>query len=212
MSAAAAIEMDLEAERPPGRAQSRWIGAAQARIMGQILRVTAASEGTVARVNVAAGQLVKDRELLIELDARELDRRIGEAAVGLARALTRPQRSFAHRRYVLAHLQRANAEIRAPAAGRILAARVRPRQSVTFAQALVSILDSDHLWIVARFHPRDLARLRLGQPARVVAAGRVAVAKVAALERPGGQVLVEFDGPRAAALRPGMPAFVSVAT
>ncbi len=195
----------------PSTWQTRWLSATEARVVGRIVRVNARSEGAVARVNVAPGQLVSDRELLIALDPRELDRRIAEAAAELARAATRPQLSFAHRRYVLAHLHRAHAEVRAPSAGRVLALRVRPRQVVTFAQPLVSILDSDHLWIVARFSPRHFQRLRVGQPARVFAAGSGAEAKVSALHRVEEQVLVDFDGPRTAVLRPGMPASVEVA-
>lgn len=200
--------MNVAIDRSPRH--QPWLSATQASVVGRIVRVTAASCGPVARVNVAAGQLVSLRELLIELDPHELDRRIGDAAEGIARAATRQQLAFARRRYFLAQLHRLHAEVRAPASGRVLATRVRPRQFVSFGQPLVSILEADRVWIVARFHPRHLPRVRVGQPARVVAAGRLAVAKVSAVDRAEERVLMEFEGTRAPALRPGMPASVAV--
>jgi multidrug resistance efflux pump len=64
-----------------------WLKAVEARIDGQVVEVPAGKHELVDRVLIAEGQLVKKGELLVELDHRELDRRVEAAATELDRAV-----------------------------------------------------------------------------------------------------------------------------
>ena len=122
-----------------------------------------------------------------------------------------PQVSRARGRCLLARLNRLNADVRAPVAGRVLARKVQPDEYPALAQTLVSILDSDDLWVLARFSVQDFDRLRVGQSASVSAGGRVFAARVSGLVGPEEPALLEFIARPVMALRPGMIAKAAVA-
>jgi multidrug resistance efflux pump len=206
----------------------RWIRAADARIDGQIVGVTAGMYGRVERVCATAGQLVEAGDLLVELDHRELDRRIEVAADELARpidaarsggngVLSRveippsPDARRAQGRYMVARMQRAKAEMRAPITGRVLEVRARPGEHVALAQPVASILESDDLWVLARFETSDYARLRVGQPATVSVSGHLFPARVCGLVGPNEPALLDFAERPSVALHPGTLALASVA-
>jgi multidrug resistance efflux pump len=126
-----------------------------------------------------------------------------------------PQEQHAHNRYLLACLRRLDAEVLAPVDGRVIGTALRPRELVGIAQPLVTILESDELWIVASFDEDALERIRPGQRASVHAAGAVFTACVDSIADADGQVLLEFVESAvqpAAVLRPDMPAGVIVDT
>ncbi len=122
-----------------------------------------------------------------------------------------PQVSRARGRYLHARLNRLNADVRAPVAGRVLARKVQPYDYPALTQALVSILDSDDLWVLARFRVQDFERLRVGQSASVSAGGGVFAARVSGLVGPEEPALLEFIARPVMALRPGMSAKAAVA-
>jgi multidrug resistance efflux pump len=207
---------------------ARWLQSTEARIEGQVVEVTAGAYGCVDRIAVAAGGLVERGELLVELDHRQLDRNVAAATAEMARALetAHPHEpailarveipptaevTQARKRLMLARLQRMNAEVRAPVAGRVLAVRARQREYLDVAQPLLTLLESDYLWVLARFVAPDFARLRLGQSATVSAGGRLYAARISGLIGPEEPVLFEFIARPVVAVRPGMPAAVSVA-
>jgi multidrug resistance efflux pump len=101
--------------------------------------------------------------------------------------------------------------IRAPVAGRVLTRNVHPREYAAPAEPLVSILDSDDLWVLARFGAEDFDRLRVGQLARVGVAGDFFAARLTGLIGPEEPALLEFVARPAVALRPGMVAAAIVA-
>ncbi len=210
----------------PVATRRQWLHASEARIEGQLLEVTAETCGRVDRVLVSDNQLVGKGQPLVTLDPRDLDRQLEQAAIALAGAVAaaaagqrlagrvKMRPSFgvaeARKRYVLARLERLNAEIRAPAKGRVLATAVRPGDSVLPGQPLVSIVDSDDLWVMARFDPADFVALRVGQRARVTAGLRHFDATVSGFITPDDPVLLEFDTRPEVALRPGMHAAATV--
>jgi len=102
-------------------------------------------------------------------------------------------------------------EARAPVSGRILSVDAPPGECVQMGQPLVSMLESDYLWALARFVPQDFMRLRLGQAATVRVGGQQFEANVAGFVGPADPVFLEFDDPAARMLRPGMIASVSIA-
>jgi multidrug resistance efflux pump len=214
-----------------------WLRASEARIDGQVVEVTANMQGRLNRVLVAEAQLVQKGELLVELDHRELDRKIDAAAAELDPALVAslaaggcpvpasgqrpgvfsrvelpasPRVIRARARYLHARINRLNAEVRAPVAGRVIARGVQPREYIALSQPLVSILESDDLWVLAHFGPHVFGRLRVGQRATVRAGGRLLAAKVTALVGPRDPALLEFIARPVMALRPGMLAAVAV--
>ncbi len=215
-----------------------WLRAVETRIDGQVVEVTASMYGRVDRVLITENQLVEKGDLLVEFDHRELDGRVEAAAAELDRAVVEsmavyggpgiagwqktdllsrvefaasPQVSRVRGRYLLAGLNRLNADVRAPVAGRVLARKVQPDEYPALAQTLVSILDSDDLWVLARFSVQDFDRLRVGQSASVSAGGRVFAARVSGLVGPEEPALLEFIARPVMALRPGMIAKAAVA-
>ncbi len=221
----------------PFSARQGWLRAMEARIDGQVVEVTASMHGRVDRVLISEDQLVEKGDLLVELDHRELDRRIDTAAAELERALVAslaagglpvpvsgqrpgvlsrlelpasPQVTRARARYLTARMNRLNAEMRAPVAGRVIARSVRLREHTALSQPLVSILESDDLWVLAHFEPQVFGRLSVGQRATVRAGGRLLAAKVTALVGPRDPALLEFIARPVMALRPGMLAGVAV--
>jgi len=189
----------------------------------------------VERVAAVEDQLVAEGDLLAELDHHEIDRRIAatdmlldQAAMASAKPRTLAE---AHQLgqtvelsrielpaqartlrgdYVRARLERSNAEVRATAAGRVVAVHVQPWAPVALAQPLFSVLEDDDLWVVAWFASTDFPCLRAGQDARVIVDGHVTDARVAAIIGPSTPVLLEFVRPRPSRLRPGSSAHVLV--
>ena len=106
---------------------------------------------------------------------------------------------------------RSSLEVRAPVSGRILSVDTTPRDYVKAGQPLVSILESGYVWALAHFAPRDFMRLRLGQPATIIAGGQQFEANVAGLVSPADPVFLDIGDPAARTLRPGMIVSVSVA-
>ncbi len=222
------MQVNGSAVRNASRAQS--LQAIEARVEGQVVKLGASAYGRVTRVLASEGDVVEKGQLLVELDPRELDRKVADAAAELARALAAAvpvnlpdgpvlsrveitptaDVTLARARYTVAVLHRSSAAIHAPVGGRVLATWVRPRDQVALAQPLISILDSDDLWIHARFGAREFGCLRVGQPATVSVGSLVFEASVSAIAGPHDPVLLEF-ATRTAALEPGMVASVSVA-
>ena len=203
------------------------VSAIEARVDGEIAQVRADMNGVVERVLVAKGQLVQKDDLLVELDHRELDERIAAAAAALDRALTNrnpgdvsarfevPASIKVHRAraaYMRARVNRLEAEVRAPVAGRVLRGSVLPGGHVGVSEPLVSILEGNLMWVLARFMPSEFAHLRLGQHATVRAGGHLVSARVEGLVAQVDPVLLEFVGRPDVALRPGMTAEVTVET
>jgi len=230
--------MSATGSASPFSSRPGWLKAVEARIDGQVVEVTASMHGRVDRVPITEDQLVEKGDLLVELDHHELDRRAEQAAADLDRALIEsmaangPSGAAGRReqvvlsrvefasstdllrargRYLQARLNRLNAEVRAPVAGRVLARKVQPREYTALAQTLVLILDSNDFWVLARFAGQDFERLRVGQPASVSAGGRAFAARVAGLVGPEEPALLEFIARPVRVLRPGMIVAAAVA-
>ena len=102
------------------------------------------------------------------------------------------------------------AEVRAPAAGRLIRLDVLPGAAVDRLRPLAAILYSNDLWALAHFGPEEFARLRVGQHARVQTATHVLAGRVSGLISRRDPVLLDLVGGHRAALLPGMSAIVSV--
>ena len=216
----------------PGQITARSAG-----IEGQVVTVSPLIRGSVDRVLVVENQLVGKGALLVELDHGEIDRTIAVSSAQFDAASLGSvagqapgraggpedaavpsesvRRSRARNRYLLARLWRLNADVVAPVDGRVIGIEARPRELVGIAQPLVTLLQSDELWIVASFDRGALDRIRAGQRASVHAAGAVFTARVDSIAPADGQALLEFVESAVepgAVLRPGAPAAVIVDT
>src|SRR5882672_4057215 len=103
--------------------------------------------------------------------------------------------------------------VRAPVGGRVVEIDAHPYEVIGGSHRLVSILQSDDVWIVANFHREDLEQLHAGQQASIRAAQWVFPARVEFVSATDGSALLEFVRPAvnpAAVLRPGAPAEVVV--
>jgi multidrug resistance efflux pump len=90
---------------------------------------------------------------------------------------------------------------------------VLPGGYIGVSEPLVSILEGNMMWVLARFAPSEFACVRLGQHATVRAGGHVLSARVEGIVTGADPVLLEFVGRRPdVALRPGMAADVTVET
>jgi len=213
------------------------ITARSAEIEGQVVTVSPLIRGCVDHVLVVENQLVEKGALLVELDHREVDRKIAASSAEFDAALLgsaseqaparaggpqdpaasfeRVRRSRARNGYLLARLWRLNAEVPAPVDGRVIGIAARPGDLVGIAQPLVTLLQSDELWIVATFDRGALERIRAGQRASVHAAGAMFTARIDSIAPADGQALLEFVESAVepgAVLRPGAPAAVIVDT
>ncbi len=99
--------------------------------------------------------------------------------------------------------------IRAPTSGRVLTHHLAPGEWASFGQPILTLVEDDDVWVLARFGTADFERLRIGQSAVVGSGGRLLAAKVSALA-PGDLTAVLDFVLRPVALRPGMNASVLV--
>ncbi|WP_018950512.1 efflux RND transporter periplasmic adaptor subunit [Thioalkalivibrio sp. ALMg11] len=110
--------------------------------------------------------------------------------------------------------------LRAPAGGRVESLDVSPGEIVQAGQHLASLLDGEHLWLVAHLYPADLERVTsLADPAvrqpgsrEWLAVGGEPVWEGGAFDGPGQTLPVAFALQAAdTQYRPGMPVTVSLA-
>ncbi|OOC48445.1 efflux transporter periplasmic adaptor subunit [Thioalkalivibrio versutus] len=110
--------------------------------------------------------------------------------------------------------------LRAPAGGRVESLDISPGEIVQAGQRLASLLDGEHLWLVAHLYPADLARVTsLADPAvrqpgsrEWRAVGGEPVWEGGAFDGPGQTLPVAFALEAAdARYRPGMPVTISLA-
>jgi multidrug resistance efflux pump len=207
----------------------RWVNSVDARIEGQLTHVTARTHGRNARVLATPGQLVERGQLLFALDGRALDRAAEEAAAELdvAMSLTHqglvrpmlarvvvppsPELTRARRRFLATQMRRALLEGRADSAGRVLQVRARVGEPVEGSRPLVTILDSDDVWVLARFGAEEFSRLRVGLAASVRVGSAVRIARITTLASPDEPALLEFIARPVGELLPGASASVAVA-
>jgi len=156
-----------------------WMSALEATIDGRVVEVTATRSGRIDHVLVAEGDPVGKGVRLIELD------------------------------HVASGSPPVRVAIRAPTSGRVLTRHLKPGEWASFGQPILTLVEDDDVWVLARFGTADFERLRIGQSAVVGSGGRLLAAKISALA-PGDLTAVLDFVLRPIALRPGMNASVLV--
>lgn len=150
----------------------RWISALEAIVDGRVVDVTATSSGHIDHVVIAEGKLVRKGAKLLELE---------DVASGRTPA---------------------RVAIQAPASGRVLKRHFVPGNRVSYGQLLLTLVEDDDVWVLARFAAVDFERLRIGQSAVVTTGRRLLAAEVCALG-PGDLTAILDFVPRPVIL-PGM--------
>jgi multidrug resistance efflux pump len=119
-----------------------WIAAHEARVDGPLVDVTATRSGRIHHLLVTEGEAV------------ERGIRLAEMHDGFATST--PER----------------VAIRAPARGRVLTRHLLPRQWASFGQRIITLVEDDDVWMLARFGAADFEQLDIGQSAVVMSGGR----------------------------------------
>ena len=156
-----------------------WISALEASVDGRVVDVTATRSGRIDHLLVAEGERVGKGARLIELD---------HAVSG-----SPPLRVAIH----------------APTSGRVLKHHLMPGEWASFGQPILTLVEDDDVWVLARFGAADFERLCIGQSAVVGSGGRLLAAKVSALGPDDLTVVLDFVL-RPVALPPGINASVLV--
>jgi multidrug resistance efflux pump len=163
----------------PRSGAESWIAAVEATVDGRVVDITATRSGRIDRLLVAEGEPVRKAARLIELD---------HAVSG-----SLPVRVAIH----------------APTSGRVLKRHLMPGEWASFGQPILTLVEDDDVWVLARFGAADFERLRIGQSAVVGSGGRLLAARISALA-PGDLMAILDFVLRPVALRPGMNASVLV--
>ena len=156
-----------------------WISSLEATVDGRVVDVTATRSGRIDHLLVAEGDPVEKGARLIELD------------------------------HVISGTPPVRVAIRAPTSGRVSTRYLVPGDWASFGQPLLTLVEDDDVWVLARFAAADFERLRIGQRAVVNSGGCLLAAKVSALGPDDLTAVLDFVL-RPVALRPGMDASVLV--
>jgi membrane fusion protein (multidrug efflux system) len=215
-------QAELDARRAAFDQAVALVDQARARLSG----VGATAASTAGAVEAAEGRLAQAKTGPEQLDAARASVSVGEARVAQAKAALE-----------IAGLAESYTKIVAPVRGVVSRRTVEPGQMVSPERPLLALVPPDDVWVVANFKEDQLADMRAGQRAKVKVDAygrRVFTGKIESLAGASGArfallppdnasgnfvkvvqrvpVLVRLDAAIDVPLRPGMSAFVSVAT
>ena len=128
--------------------------------------LAAPTAGTVAKVNVIAGQHVKKGELLVELNS-------SGASFDYAKAeVTRQQKLYAQQNTSLKNLQDARAqlaslELVAPVSGTVTSVNVQPGQAVDTTTTVAEVIDLNRLAVTTKIPSAQAEQLQTGQEVQI---------------------------------------------
>jgi membrane fusion protein (multidrug efflux system) len=129
--------------------------------------LAASTAGTVAKVNVIAGQHVQKGDVLVELNS-------GSASSDYANAeVERQEKLFAQQNTSLKNLEDARAqlaslEIVAPVSGTVTRLDVKPGQAVDAGATVAEVIDLDRLAIGAKIPASQASDLQAGQEVQIL--------------------------------------------
>jgi multidrug efflux pump subunit AcrA (membrane-fusion protein) len=177
-------------------------------------QLAAPSAGVVTRVNVIAGQQVKEGDLLLQLNS-------GTATYALAeQELARQKALFAQQNTSQKNLQDAEAQlallrVTAPLSGTVVSVNVKPGQAVDVNTVVAEVMDLGRLAVRAEIPAAEAVDLKPGDPVEVLAdppvtTGLLFVSPSVSLDN--GAVLVRALLPPDRTLRPGQSVSLRIVT
>lgn len=136
--------------------------------------LAASTPGTVARVNVIAGQRVKKGHVLVELNSSGASFDYVKAEVG------RQEKLFAQQNTSLKNVQDADAqlaslEVVAPVSGIVTSVNVQPGQAVDSTTAVAEVIDFSRLALTTKIPAAQAGQLQTGQNVQIQAQPPVTV-------------------------------------
>jgi membrane fusion protein (multidrug efflux system) len=180
-------------------------------------RVASAVPGVVTAVQCAEGRRVEKGAVLFQLDSRAADVAVAFAGqtVDRQRKLMQVEGSSqkalqeAEQQLATVRAQQALLVIQAPLAGTVVRVNVTPGEAVDLTTVLAEIVDLDRLVVSASVPGAEIAALKAGQPAEVLAGKSAAPIRGAVtfispqMDPKTGTALVRVAVPAGSGLRPG---------
>jgi membrane fusion protein (multidrug efflux system) len=129
--------------------------------------LSASTPGTVAKVNVIAGQQVEKGDVLVELNS-------ASTTIGYARdEVDRQEKLFEQQNTSLKNVQDAKAQLAslqviAPVSGTVTSINVQPGQAVDTATVIAEVIDLNHLAVSAKIPASQASQLQPGQEVQVL--------------------------------------------
>jgi membrane fusion protein, multidrug efflux system len=114
-------------------------------------------------------QNATDQLQALEADVRETQAEYDalDAQIGGTTVMEHPAVELAKHEFIVAHLEYARQQIRAPVSGYIAKRKAQVGDRVKPGSNLMTIVPLDHLWVEANLRETDLRDIRPGQPAEV---------------------------------------------
>jgi membrane fusion protein (multidrug efflux system) len=140
-------------------------------------RIAASVPGVVTAVKCAEGQRVEKGAALFQLDSRAADVAVAFAEKNLDRqrkllqveGTSQKALQEAEQQLAAARAQQALLQIQSPLAGTVTHVNVNPGEAVDLTTTLAEVIDLDRLVVSANVPSAELAALKVGQPAEVLA-------------------------------------------
>jgi membrane fusion protein, multidrug efflux system len=140
-------------------------------------RIASSVAGVVAEVKCAEGQRVEKGAVLFQLDSRAADVAVAFAEKALERqkklvqveGTSQKALQEAEQQLAAARAQQALLQIQSPLAGTVTRVNVNPGEAVDLTSVLAEVIDLDRLVVSANVPSTELAALKVGQPAEVLA-------------------------------------------
>jgi len=114
-------------------------------------------------------QNAADQLQALEADVRETQAEYEalDAQIGGTTVMEHPAVELAKHEFIVAHLEYARQQIRAPVSGYIAKRKAQVGDRVKPGANLMTIVPLDHLWVEANLRETELSEIRPGQPAEV---------------------------------------------
>ena len=114
-------------------------------------------------------QNATDQLQALEADVRETQAEYDalDAQIGGTTVMEHPAVELAKHEFIVAHLEYARQQIRAPVSGYVAKRKAQVGDRVKPGTNLMTIVPLDHLWVEANLRETQLAEIRPGQPAEV---------------------------------------------
>jgi membrane fusion protein (multidrug efflux system) len=167
--------------------------------------LSAPTAGTVAKVNVVAGQQVNKGDVLVELNSASATSDYAKAEVDRQEKLL-AQQNTSLKNAQDARAQLASLQVIAPVSGTVTSINVKPGQSVDTTTVIAEVIDLDRLAVSAKIPETQAGQLQAGQEVQVLTQPPVAASLLFVgpqINPDDGTVTAWASLPADSGLRPG---------
>jgi RND family efflux transporter MFP subunit len=176
--------------------------------------LAAPTAGVVTKINVVAGQQVKEGDVLVELNSSTATFEYAEAE------LKRQQDLFSHQNTSVKNLEDARAQLKslevvAPVSGTVTAVNVKPGQAVDSTTIVAEVIDLKRLAVGVKIPADQASGLQTGQEVQILTDPRVTASLSfvsPAVDTADGTVAAWAALPPDSTLRPGQSVQLKIVT